>query len=140
MFVGAIVGEGRAREAELLQALLAARAGTAGVDHAARGADVADLELRHLGADGRHAADDLMARDAGVVRARPFAAGRMDVGVADTAEKDLHLHIRRARCAARDLQRGEFRRRGGGTVGLGGGGHGRETLTGRPKGLGRKSG
>ena len=140
MLVGAVVGEGRSGGTELLQAFLAARAGAAGVDQAARSADVADLELRHLGADGCHAADDLVARDAGVVRARPFAAGRMDVGVADAAEKDFHLHIRRTRLTARDLQRGEFRRRGGGTVGLGGGGHGRKALTGTRKGLGRKSG
>ena len=79
VFVGAIVGEGRSREAELLQTFLAARAGAAGVDHAARGADVADLDLRDLGADRGDAADDLVARDAGIVRARPFATGRMDV-------------------------------------------------------------
>ena len=125
VLVGAVVGEGRPGEAELLEALLAARAGAAGVDHAARGADIADLDLGDLGAHRGDAADDLMARDAGIVRARPFAAGRMDVGVADAAVEDLHRDVGRAGDAPGDLHRGEQGSGGGGAVGLGGGGHGR---------------
>ena len=130
VLVGAVIGERGSREAELLQALLAARAGAAGVDHAARGADVADLDLGDLGADRGDAADDLVARDAGIVRARPFAAGRMDVGVADAAEENLHRDIGRAGRAPGDLHRGEQGGGGGGAVGLGGGSHGRESTLG----------
>ena len=133
VLVGAVIGEGGSRQTELLQAPLAARAGAAGVDHAARGADVADLDLRDLGADRGDATDDLVARDAGVVRARPFAAGGMDVGVADTAEEDFHGDVGRTGGAPGDLHRGEQGGGGGRTVGLGGGGHGREVFTGRRK-------
>jgi hypothetical protein len=48
---------------------------TAAVDHAADADDVADLELRDVAADCGDAADDLVAGDAGVERAFPFALG-----------------------------------------------------------------
>ena len=124
VLVRAVVGEGRPREAELLEAFLAARAGAAGVDHAAGRADVAHLQLGDLGADLRDPSDNLMAGDAGVVRAGPLAARGMDVGMADAAEENLHLDVGRAGGAPGDRQRGEGILGGGVTVGAGGGGHG----------------
>ena len=124
VLIGAVVGEGRPREAELLQTLLATRASTTGIDHAARGTDVAHLEFRDLGADRGHTADDLVTGDAGVARAGPFTAGRMHIGMADAAEENFHFDVSRAGFAANNLHLSERVGGGGGAEGLGGGGHG----------------
>ena len=76
---------------------LAVVAVLAAVDDAADADQVADLEARHMRADRRHAADDLVARHARVQGARPFGAHLMEVRVAHAAEGDLDLHVVRAR-------------------------------------------
>ena len=71
--------------AELLQARAAIRAGAAGIHEAAHADGVADLEFLHAAADGRHAADDLVAGHGRILREAPFVAGEVQVGVADAA-------------------------------------------------------
>ena len=129
VLVGAIVGERGTGGAELFKALLAARAGATRVHHAAGSADVADLEFSYLAPDLGDTSDDLMARDAGILGAGPFAAGRVDVGVADATEQNLHLDIRGTRLAAWDAQRGERVGGGRGAEGAGGGRHGEERFS-----------
>ena len=105
--LGAVVGEGRALLAELLEVALAGVAVAAGVDHAADADQVAGLELRHLAPTARHAAHDLVARDHGEDGAAPLVARLVDVGVADAAEEDVDQHVVRARVAALDGERRE---------------------------------
>ncbi len=98
--VGAIVSEGRALTTELLEARLTMRACTTRIDHAADPGKIAFLELFDLVADFSDATDDLVAGDAGILRAAaPFVADGMDIGMADAAEKNLNLHIERSRVA-----------------------------------------
>lgn len=135
VLVRSVVGEGRRAIAELLLPALAARAGTAGIDQAAHGDEIADLELGGRAAGARDAADDLVARHAGVDRGHeglPLVAGLVDVGVTDAAVQHLDLHIVRLRVAALDGRRCE--RAGGGGGGKGTGRearHGRRIVSGR---------
>ena len=95
VLVGEVVGERQVR-AELLQALLALRAGAVGIDHAADRGEVAGLELRDCGADLGDAADDLVAWNAGIDSGHdvaPLVADLVEVGVTDAAEEDLNLHV-----------------------------------------------
>src|SRR4029453_7210845 len=61
--VDAVVGEGRAAQAELLPAGPAFLAGQVRIDDGADRHGVADLVLGDLGADGGDSADDLVAGD-----------------------------------------------------------------------------
>src|SRR6185312_5830950 len=111
MFVGEVVGQGHVR-AELLEACLALRTRTVGVDQAANSGKVADLELRHGRAGAGNTAHDLMAWDAGINgghNAAPLVADLMQVGVTDAAEENLDAHIRVGWIAPRD--RGGCKRR-----------------------------
>src|SRR5436309_356219 len=72
----------------LLQPLLALGAGAAAVHHAADTDDLAGFEAADLLADRRHLADDFVPRYAGILGARPFAARRVQIAVADAAEQD----------------------------------------------------
>jgi len=58
-------------------------------------------------ADGGHAADDFVARNARKEGAGPFGAHLVEVGVADAAEGDVDLHVVLARRAAGDVHRFE---------------------------------
>ena len=112
VLVGEVIGEAHVR-AELLEAGLALGACAVGVDEAANGGEVADLELRHGGADAGDAADDLVAGDAGVDGGHhflPLVARLVEVGVADAAEEDFDLDVVVCRVAAFD---GGGRKRGG---------------------------
>ena len=103
VLVGEVVGEGHVR-AELLEAGLALGAGAVRIDHAADRGEVARLELGDRGADLGDAADDLVARDAGVDGrhdAAPLVTDLVEIGVADTAVEDLDLHVVLGRIAAR---------------------------------------
>ena len=72
----------------------------AAVDHAPDTGQVADLELRHIGAHRRHAADNLMARHRWVQGVVPLVAHGVQVGVADAAVKNVDLDIFGPRRAA----------------------------------------
>ena len=52
---------------------------------------------RLAGPEGLDAADDFVAGNARVEGARPFAAGRVDIGVADATEFDLDFDVARLR-------------------------------------------
>ena len=112
---GAVVGAGEALFAVLLLALAAGRALRATIHHAADPDGIAYLEAGNAGADGADTADDLVAGNARELGDMPFVAGRMQVGMADAAIKDVDLNIVVAR-------RTPFERVGGEGVfgGLGG--------------------
>ena len=121
MLVLAVVGEGRAGRAVLLEALRAVVAGAAAVDEAADRGEVASLELRDARADSRDAAEDLVARHDRILREAPLVSGEVEIAVADAAEEDVDLDIACGRLAALDRVRGEGR--GGRLGGVGAGGH-----------------
>ena len=82
MLVLAVVGEGRAGRAVLLEALRAVVAGAAAVDEAADRGEVARLELRDARADSRDAAEDLVARHDRILREAPLVSGEVEIAVA----------------------------------------------------------
>jgi hypothetical protein len=94
----------------------------AAADEAADTDRVADLEAFHVRADRADVADDLVARHAGIPRAAPFRARRVQVGVADAAIGDLDLHVACAGRAALDVD--GFERFVGGVRAVGFGRHG----------------
>jgi hypothetical protein len=89
VFIFAVVGKRRAVAAELLEAFLAVRAGVAGIHQATNRRDVARAEVLHAVADACDAADNFVTGNARVVRFTPFAARRVQVGMANAAEEDL---------------------------------------------------
>ena len=95
MRVFAVVGENSAGVAKLLEMVTAVLAGAAGINHAANGGEIAFAKLAHLGPGFDDAADDLMARNAGIGGPAPFAAGSVDIGMANTAEENLDLDVGR---------------------------------------------
>ena len=95
--LGAVVGEGGALLAELLEVFAARIAVAARVHHAAHAGQVADLELLDVGAHGLHAAHDLVAGHHGEDGAAPLVADLVDVRVADAAVEDVDVHVVRAR-------------------------------------------
>lgn len=100
----AVVGADEAVLAVLLEAVRAARAGAAGIDHAADADHVAGLETRHFRAGRRHAADDLVARHHRVDRVAPLVARLVQVGVADASVEDLDLDVEIAQRASLDFE------------------------------------
>ena len=91
--------------AVVLQALIAIGTVLTAVDDAANTHQVPGLELGYVSAYSRHSPHDFMARYTGIERTRPFRPHLVKVGVTDTAEGNVDLHIVGARCAASDLQR-----------------------------------
>ena len=89
----AVIGADQALLAILLEALVAGRAIAAASDHAADPDRVADREAGHLGADRADMSDDFVAGHAGIERAAPFGADRVQVRMADAAIFDLDLNI-----------------------------------------------
>jgi hypothetical protein len=77
----------------------------AAVDEAADPDRVADLEAAHLFADCGDVADNLMARHAGIERARPFGADRVEVRMADAAKGDVDLDVARSGPPPLDVER-----------------------------------
>src|SRR3546814_7287677 len=77
-------------------------------------------EIGHLVAHRADMADDLMAGNARVMRAAPFAADLMKVRMADAAIGDLDDDVVRAGLAAGDRQRLERTIGGVGAIGFGG--------------------
>jgi hypothetical protein len=75
----------------------------AAVDDAADTDQIADLVVFDVIANRRDAADDFMAGHAGELRASPFGAHLMQVGMADAAEGDIDLHVVRGWRTAFDL-------------------------------------
>src|SRR5258707_11584577 len=101
----------------------------AGIHHAADADEVAALEPFHACPSLSDTPDDLMTGHAWVNRSGPFAACRVEVGMADAAEQDVDANVRRTRLATREGEWAErrFGTRGGVADGLGHGsccGHG----------------
>src|SRR6266496_174998 len=82
--------------AELFKVSFAVRTAAVRVNHAADRDEIAGLVLGNRGADFGNTPDNLVAGDNRVVRGHelaPLVADRMKIGVADTAEEDLDLHV-----------------------------------------------
>ncbi len=105
----AVIGLGEAVQAILLEILVAMVAMTAAVDHAADADDLADLGLGDLRSDLGDPADDFVAGDAGKGDARPFAAGAVQIGMADPAIEDVEGDVLRPGFPAVDRPGREFR-------------------------------
>jgi hypothetical protein len=121
VFGRAVIGADETVLAELLQAIVARVAVLAAADQAADADHVAFLEAADRTADGRDAAHDLVAGDAGIQGAGPFRAHGVQVGVADAAIGDLDLDVVRTDGAAGDVHR--FQRLVGGEGAIGFDGH-----------------
>ena len=122
--LGAVVGEGGAALAELLEPAPARVAAAAGVHHAADAGEISGAEPLHPRAHARHLSDDLVARHHREERAAPLVADLVEVGVAHAAERDVDDDVPRTGLAAGELERRDGRGGGRGSVGLHGG-HGR---------------
>ena len=124
----AVVGEGGAVLAVLLQVMVAGFALSARIHHAAHTDQIARLEAGDILADAAHAADDLVARHDGVGGAAPVVAGGVQVAVADTGVEDVDDDIVRPGIASLEAEGDQ------GLVGCVGGiavdvlGHGRSLL------------
>ena len=82
-----------------------------GIHQATDADNVTSLVLGDGGADLGHASYDLMAGDTGVGGLHdtaPLVAGRVQVGMADAAEKDLDLYIACGRISAWDGGGGQW--------------------------------
>ena len=91
----------------------------AAIDHAADTDGVTDLEASDLAADGADVTDDLVARHAGVKRARPFGTDLVQVRVADAAIGDIDLDVARAWLAPGYVDRFQRLIAGAGAIGFG---------------------
>ena len=111
MFVRGIEGENLVR-AQLLQAIPAIGAGVVRIDQAADARKVARLELCDCGADLGDPADYLVAGDNRVDSGHdvaPLVTHRVEVRVADAAEKNFDLHVAFSGIASRDCAGGQRR-------------------------------
>ena len=122
MLVRAVVRTGHATFAILLEPLGATGAVLARIDHAADAHDLSDLEMGDVRTGLGDAADDLVARNAGIDCSRPLATGGVQVGVADAAEEDVDAHVPRAGVTALEGERTKGRVGAWGGV-TGGGDH-----------------
>jgi len=98
--VRTVVSEGRAAVAKLLEPGFAISADAIGVDQASNRCQVAFLKFSDLPADFDDTPGDFMTGDAGIDRPAPFVARDVEIGMTDTAEKDVDLDIGRFRVAA----------------------------------------
>ncbi len=104
VLVRGVVGESQVW-AELLETSFAMGASTVRVNHAADGGEIAGLVLGNCRADFGDATDHLMTGDNWVDCGHdtaPFVTHRMEVGVADAAEKDFDLYVAIGWIAPRD--------------------------------------
>ena len=92
MLIVGIVGKNHVR-AELLKPVFAFRAGPVRVHHAPDRNDVAWLVLCHRRSHFRDASDDLMAGNNGIDSGLPLVSYLMEIGVADAAKENFHLHV-----------------------------------------------
>src|SRR2546426_12118503 len=97
--------------AVLLQACLAARAHSAGINETADSGKLADFESLHLGSDACHASDNFVAGDHGKNRATPLVSCLMNVRVTDSAVENFDQHIVGTRFAPLKVEWFENRRR-----------------------------
>ena len=100
MFVIAVVSEDWAVVAKLLEMIAAILAGPAGINHATDRGEFAFAEFFNFATDFHDPADDFVTGHAGIFRAAPFAARRVDVRMANAAEKDVDLDVGRSGIAA----------------------------------------
>jgi hypothetical protein len=90
-------------------------ASPAGINHATDCGEIALTEILHVPSDFHDAPDDFVTGNAGILRAAPFAARGMDVGMANATEENVELNIGRAWIPALERvwrQRGSFGFRG----------------------------
>jgi hypothetical protein len=77
----------------LLEIFCAARTVLTGIDHAANCREIAFLEFFHVAADRHNPADNLMTRNARIIRSTPFAARRVNIGMTNAAIQDLDFDV-----------------------------------------------
>ena len=94
--------------------MLAGRAFTAAIDHAANADEVAGLEFPHDATDCAHAADDFVTRNDGIDGAAPVVARGVQVAVADAGIEDVDNDVVGAR---RTGGEGKGRKRAAGRCG-----------------------
>ncbi len=114
--VRAVVGEGGAAFAQLLQTGPAGFALATRIHQAADGGQVAFPEFFDAGAGAHDASDNFVTGHAGIGGAIPFIARLMHVGVANAAVENLEFNLLRPRVAAGEGKR--HQRRGGAQRGV----------------------
>jgi hypothetical protein len=98
----------------LFEAFLAGGAVATGVNYASDADIVAELKIDDFRTDFRDAADDFVARHAGVGREAPLVPGEMKVRVTNAAEQNFDLNVL---CAHVPAVEGMRRQRRGGASG-----------------------
>lgn len=93
LLLDAAIGAGHTLLAELLLTLPAWLAHAARIHDAADRGGIANLVARHMRTDGRNCANDFMAGHKWIIIRAPIAGGRVDIGVADPAMRNLDLHV-----------------------------------------------
>ena len=118
-FFGAAVGAHHAGGfAVLLQAIEAAGAGAAGIDHAAHTGDIAHFEVLHVVAHLGHTAHNFVAGHHWEDGTAPLVAYLVQVGVAHATELNVNQYIVWAHVAALEIERGQGHTYGRGRVGF----------------------
>ena len=92
MFIRTVVSENDVL-AELLEIFVATPAIPTGIDHATDRGEIAFFEFFHIAADRDNATNNFVTRHARKRGPTPFVARRVNIGVANAAEKDVDLHI-----------------------------------------------
>src|SRR5438876_8267112 len=105
----AVIREGGKGQAILFERRPAVLTGAARIHHAPHGTQVTGPELGNAGADSSDAADNLMARHAGINCVVPFIPGLMQIGVTDPAVENFDFDIQRARFAPGNTKRSQRR-------------------------------
>jgi hypothetical protein len=96
--------------------------GVIGINQAADADGIARLEPGHRGSNFHDTTDDLVARHTWIYRGQeivPFVASVVEVGVADTTEENLDLHVVLGSIATRNGSETQARSRAGSGVGFG---------------------
>ncbi len=93
VFVGSTIGSREAGNTILFQVFLTAIANPAGINHTANCYMISHFHFAYFATNLRYHAHDLMTGNNGIARWAPVAPRNMQVRVADTAEKNIDLHI-----------------------------------------------
>src|SRR6266567_6315135 len=120
VFIRRVEGKRQVR-AVLLESSLALWTCTVRIDQAANRDEVARFVFGNCRADLRDATDNLMAGHNRVHSRHelaPFVAHRMQIGVADAAEKNVDLNVALGRIASRDNSGSQWRCRTGSGIGF----------------------
>jgi hypothetical protein len=103
VFVFAVIGSGKTRNAVLFQVLFTACTGSAGIDQAAYCHPIAYIEFANLVPDPAYTAYNFMTWHCRVYGTAPIVTCRMQVGVTYAAKQNVDLDIFRRKGSSFDI-------------------------------------